>query len=110
MKSLDVLNLFLKHEHTLSSFLESRTSYYNSRRIFKECLVFERERSWTWQQFHQWAAQISQWLSSKGLEKGDKVAVIAKNSDFYVALLFAVADQGLVLVPVNPDLKTTERD
>ena len=101
MKSLDVLNLYPKHQSTLSSLLLTRIQN-------KECLVFENERTWNWENFHNWVAGLSDWLSKQNLKHGDKVALISRNNDLCVALLFALADQGLVFVPVNPDLNTQE--
>ncbi len=106
MKSLDVLNLYKAHTGTLSSLLESR-SLKNTQ---KDCLVSDHDRKWTWQAFFEWSAGLSEWLSTKNLAKGSVVAVISKNSDLFVALTFAIADQGLVLVPVNPDLNENERN
>jgi long-chain acyl-CoA synthetase len=40
-------------------------------------------------------------LRGLGLERGDRVAVLALNSDTYLELFFAVAWAGLVLVPLN---------
>src|SRR5262249_34838719 len=40
--------------------------------------------------------------------KGDRVAVMAPNSDSYVLLFFTLARLGAILVPVNPELGIDE--
>jgi crotonobetaine/carnitine-CoA ligase len=47
-------------------------------------------------------------LASRGIGKGDRVALMAPNSDAYVIVFFALARIGAILVPVNPDFGVTE--
>jgi crotonobetaine/carnitine-CoA ligase len=47
-------------------------------------------------------------LSARGIAKGDRVAVMATNSEAYVLLLVALAHLGAIAVPVNPELNTEE--
>jgi crotonobetaine/carnitine-CoA ligase len=104
MKSIDVLNLFSANDGSLSSLLQARVA----KNPKAECLVFEKERTWTWKEFQTWVAGLSSWLETKKLAKGDKVAILSRNNDLFVALIFAIADRGLVLVPINPDLTENE--
>src|SRR5688572_188228 len=99
MKSIDVLNLYPKHNYTLSSLLYSRFQKDPQ----KEALVFNKE-SHSYQDFYKWVAGLGEKLLSEKLQAGDKVAIISRNSDLYVALFFALADIGCIAVPVNPDL------
>lgn len=63
---------------------------------------------WTWTTLHQaslgWAAR----LRREGVVPGDRVAVIAQNRAETLALLFAVAELGAVLFPVNWRLSAEE--
>ncbi len=58
-------------------------------------------RSWTYRAFWQeslgWAAR----LRAAGVEPGDRVAVLALNRAETIALLFAAAELGAVLLPLN---------
>lgn len=58
-----------------------------------------RER--TWQQVGDRVARAAAALHALGLQRGDRVAVLAHNSDNYLELFFCVAWAGLVLVPLN---------
>src|SRR5262249_42668780 len=42
------------------------------------------------------------------IEKGQRVAIMANNSDAYVLLLLALARLGAIAVPVNPEFSVTE--
>ncbi|MEZ4813867.1 MAG: AMP-binding protein [Bdellovibrionota bacterium] len=104
MKSLDVLHLYPEHKYTLSTLLESRVAQQRRR----ECLLFENKEKYSWETFHEWVAGLSGYIASMGFQEGDRVAICSRNSALFVALYFALADQGLVAVPINPDLKNEE--
>ncbi len=104
MNSLDVLNLYKDHSYTLSSLLESRKEKNTS----KNCTVFEKQRTYSWTEFYELSAGLSLWLREKKLKTNSKVAIVSRNSDLYVALFFAIADQDLIAVPINPDLNENE--
>ena len=52
--------------------------------------------------------QVASGLVSLGLERGDRVAVLAANCHRYLELYFGVPAAGLVLVPLNIRLAETE--
>jgi fatty-acyl-CoA synthase len=56
---------------------------------------------WTYAEFDDICNCLAQGLASKGIEIGERVAVIARNSHAFAALRFAVARLGAVLVPIN---------
>ena len=60
-----------------------------------------RDRCLTWSAVAQRAPRIAAALRSAGLEIGDRVAVLAMNSDRYTELLYAVPWAGGVIVPLN---------
>ena len=53
-------------------------------------------------------AAIATALRSRGIAQGDRVAIMAANSDHYVLLLFALAKTGAIAVPINPELQASE--
>jgi fatty-acyl-CoA synthase len=64
--------------------------------------------SWTYAEFDAVCARLAGALARRGIEKGDRVAVLARNSHAFAALRFALARLGAVLVPVNFMLKAEE--
>ncbi|GGC59329.1 acyl-CoA synthetase [Chelatococcus reniformis] len=59
----------------------------------------ERRRSWA--ELKDRVSRLAAGLVSLGLQRGDRVAVIALNSDYYVEAYYAVAWAGGVVVPGN---------
>jgi fatty-acyl-CoA synthase len=56
---------------------------------------------WTYAHFDDVCNRLGGGLAARGIEIGDRVAVIARNSHAFAALRFAVARLGAVLVPIN---------
>jgi len=54
------------------------------------------------------AERMASFLSGRGLQKGDRVAVLAQNRPEYLELLFAAQKTGLILVPLNHRLSVAE--
>lgn len=59
----------------------------------------ERQRRWA--EVGDRVARLAAALRSLGIAPGDRVAVLAMNSDRYIELFFAVAWAGAVLIPLN---------
>jgi fatty-acyl-CoA synthase len=64
--------------------------------------------AWSYRDFHALTVRAAHGFTSLGAEFGDRVAVIARNSPIFVCLRYALAAQGLVLVPINSMLGTEE--
>lgn len=62
----------------------------------------------TWQQFIDRIAKLAGALQSVGFTKGDRVAVLAKNSDVYLEYYFATIWAGGIVVPLNTRLSPRE--
>ena len=56
---------------------------------------------WTYAAFDEVCDRLAGGLASRGIEIGDRVSVISRNSHAFAALRFALARLGAVLVPVN---------
>jgi long-chain acyl-CoA synthetase len=67
-----------------------------------------RERRRTWLQTANRIARLTGGLQAAGLRKGDRVAILALNSDRYFELLFAVPAGGGMTVPLNTRLAPPE--
>ncbi|GAA4111510.1 fatty acyl-CoA synthetase [Enteractinococcus coprophilus] len=60
-----------------------------------------QERTWTYTTFNQAVTVAALRLRELGLQQGDRVAVMGKNSDTFLILFFAASRAGLVHVPIN---------
>jgi long-chain acyl-CoA synthetase len=76
-------------------------------RPHEESTVF-RERRRTWSETADRVARIAGGLKDVGVGPGDRVAILALNSDRYFELLYAIPWLGAVMVPLNTRLATPE--
>ena len=102
-KPLEVLRLYPEHDYTLNGVLASRASRDPSRPF-----IFFRERSWSWGEFSQQVDATARVLAARGIRKGDRMAVMARNCDGHVLLLLALSRLGAIMVPVNPEFGVEE--
>lgn len=70
-------------------------------------LIF-RDREWTYAQLNAEVNRLSNALLFLDVRKGDRVAVLGRNSDTYVIIYFALAKIGAIMVPVNFWFKADE--
>lgn len=66
----------------------------------KIALRFKREEV-TYQQLDSLINQTAQYICSKGLQTGDRAAVLSRNSLDFVIVTFALAKAGVIMVPIN---------
>jgi fatty-acyl-CoA synthase len=66
------------------------------------------EQRWTWREFNALVDRVAAGLHRAGIERGERVGVLARNSHGFAALRFALARLGAVLVPVNFMLNADE--
>ncbi|UED73081.1 acyl-CoA synthetase [Brevibacillus sp. DP1.3A] len=66
----------------------------------KPALYFEEEVL-TYTQLDQLANKTAHTLHSKGLQKGERVAVLSRNSMDFAILNFGLAKAGVIMVPIN---------
>ena len=63
---------------------------------------------WTYAEFERFSTRVAAGLAGRGVTKGTRVAILARNSHAFAALRFALARLGAVLVPINFMLKADE--
>ena len=63
---------------------------------------------WTYAEFERISTRVAAGLAGRGVTKGTRVAILARNSHAFAALRFALARLGAVLVPINFMLKADE--
>lgn len=102
-KPLEVLRLYAEHNYTLSGAYTSRAAG-DSRREF----IVYNGKSWSWQAFGEAVGRTAGLFVSRGVRKGDRVGVMARNCDGHVLALFALARIGAIMVPVNPEFGVQE--
>ncbi|KAF1812367.1 long-chain-fatty-acid--CoA ligase [Eremomyces bilateralis CBS 781.70] len=83
---------------TLSGLLDLQCFRYGER----ECLIVPWTGArWTYSQLRDESIKVAKLLLDVGIRKGDRVAIMAGNCEQYVAVVFAVARVGAVLVVLN---------
>ncbi|MFI6549434.1 long-chain-fatty-acid--CoA ligase [Streptomyces prunicolor] len=70
--------------------------------------VLCEDRSLTYGELHRESNRVANALQAAGLVPGDRVAYLGKESEHYYEILFACANSGTVLVPVNWRLTAPE--
>lgn len=80
----------------------------SARRFPDKTAVKFGEVSWTYREYDDICNRLAVGLASLALSPGDRVAILARNSNAFVALRFAVARLGTVFVPVNFMLTSRE--
>ncbi|CCD86343.1 putative AMP-dependent synthetase and ligase [Bradyrhizobium sp. ORS 285] len=66
------------------------------------------DTSWTYAEFNAITDRLAAGLAARGVGKGERVAILARNSHAFAALRFALARLGAVLVPISFMLKPEE--
>jgi len=75
----------------------------------KSAVIFNRQPI-SYRQLHRRCRRAAAWLQSTGIEKGDRVAVMAFNCPEFLDLYIACARLGAIFVPVNFRLSAPEVD
>ena len=91
------------HRHTLADLLR-RSAARDPRKLAIAC----GDTRWSYAEFHAICERVAAGLAERGVGKGDRVAILARNSHAFAALRFALARLGAVLVPINFMLKADE--
>jgi carnitine-CoA ligase len=100
---LEVLRLYREHDYTLQGAFQSRAQR-DPRRPF---IVFAG-RTWSWAEFGAATEKTARLLVLRGVRKGDRIGVLARNDIGHALLLFACARIGAIMVPSNPEFGVEE--
>jgi fatty-acyl-CoA synthase len=73
----------------------------SARRFPGKLAVIDGDRALTFAQLDETVNRIANALSARGVSHGDRIALLAHNSWYYVAINVAMARLGAILVPVN---------
>jgi len=80
----------------------------NARKTPEKLAIQCEGRSYTYKEFNEEVNQFAHGLLNLGVNKGDRIALMMKNSDQFVFAFFAGAKIGAVIVPVNFRLTASE--
>ncbi|HXE20760.1 MAG TPA: AMP-binding protein, partial [Rhodoferax sp.] len=80
----------------------------SARRTPAKTAVICGSTTWSYAEFERITERVAAGLAGHGVGKGDRVAILARNSHAFAALRFALARLGAVLVPINFMLKADE--
>lgn len=89
----------------LSELLSQRANLSPQREAF-----VSPEGRWTFQEFDQRCSRLARELALNGVKVGDRVAILAKNSEFLANSVFAAARVGATAVVLNWRLQEAELD
>jgi amino acid adenylation domain-containing protein len=71
--------------------------------------ITQRDRSWSWRDFHRTVSSLVLQLREKGLTKGDVVAVCGPRCFGVISAMTAAMVSGGVLLPIDPALPHSQR-
>ncbi len=80
----------------------------NARRTPHKTAIHYGEKSYSYVEFNREVNKLANGLISRGIKKGDKIALMMKNSDTYMVTFYAIMKAGAVAVPVNFRLTAKE--
>jgi len=80
----------------------------NAKKFPNTVMLKDSQRSFTYPQVNKRVNQLAHSLLSLGLSKGDKVAVLLENSIEIVEVFLATAKTGIIIVPINFRLVSSE--
>ena len=100
---LEVLQLYPPHDYTLAGAFASRAQRAGERPF----LLFGG-KTWSWREFGERVDRAARLLLARGIRRGERFGVMARNCDGHVLLLHALSRIGAVMVPVNPDFGVEE--
>jgi fatty-acyl-CoA synthase len=89
--------------HTIGDTLRRTARRYPNKVALRCGAIF-----WTYQEFDRVCNQAAHGLSARGVNVGDRVAILSRNSHAFAVLRFAIARLGAVLVPINFMLNAEE--
>jgi len=83
--------------------------YKRNATLFKNRIAIQSEnQKTTYGELMDQSNRVAGWLSGKGIRKGDRIAVLAKNDPQFFPLMGGIAATGTIMVPINFRLSAEE--
>ncbi|MFC4025255.1 AMP-binding protein [Oceanobacillus longus] len=92
-------------QFTLGSLMRKNAVQYPHNQVFVSENV-----SYTYQEANAEVNRIVYWMEDKGVQRGDRVAILMDNGVSYGLFVFAIAKLGAIFVPINIRLHNREID
>ena len=100
-------NLPITRDYTLGQLLDQTIARCGP----QDALVYaDRDYRLTWYEFGEEVDRLARGLMALGVKRGEKVALWATNVPHWIALMFATAKIGAILLPLNIHYKEAEID
>ena len=100
-------NIPITRDYTLGQLLDQTIARCGP----QDAVVYaDRDYRLTWYEFGEEVDRIARGLMALGVKRGEKVALWATNVPHWVALMFATAKIGAILLPLNTSYKSAEID
>ncbi|HUK02593.1 MAG TPA: AMP-binding protein [Steroidobacteraceae bacterium] len=93
----EVLALYRPHAGTVASFLAARVEVTPDKPV-----LLVGGRTWTYRELEEGSVRLAHMLARRGIEHGDRIVLVAVNTDLSVVLFLAAARLGAIFVPLNP--------
>ncbi|PLW82047.1 acyl-CoA synthetase [Kineobactrum sediminis] len=87
--------------HTLSRQTLFDTLHRSARRYPDKIALRQGEKEYSYRDFNDLCLRVAGGLKDLGIQSGDRVAMLSRNSIAFAAVRYAVAATGAILVPVN---------
>lgn len=92
---------------TLGEFLDLQCTRYGNR----ECIVTPWNATrWTYSDLQEQSSSLARYIQARGVQSGDRVAILAGNRAEYAAVFFACMRVGAVLVILNNTYTASEAE
>jgi long-chain acyl-CoA synthetase len=83
--------------------------YKRNGALFKNQIAIQSDnQKTTYGELFDQANRVAGWLNGKGIRKGDRVAILAKNYPQFFPLMGGIASAGAIMVPINFRLSADE--
>ena len=95
-----------------TNLIRQQTVYHALRRTAarnpQQAAIRQHDVNWTYAEFHDLCLRVAGGLIERGIQPGDRVAILSRNSNAFAVARFAISAIGAVLVPVNFMLNVQE--
>jgi fatty-acyl-CoA synthase len=99
------MDAFVLQEKTLGRLLDETVGKFPGR----DAVVYDdRDYRLTWREFSHVVDRLGKGLMALGIERGEKIGIWATNVPHWVALMYATAKIGAILVTINTNYRETE--
>jgi long-chain acyl-CoA synthetase len=72
--------------------------------------LVDRKHRYTFKQYNEVVNRLAHYMKEKGVQKGDRVALLLENTLFYPVALFASFKVGAIAIPTNSESTTSEME